>query len=250
MNLSPPAFTRCSMSLEFRFWIFTLYGRGCHFVHVTQTPRSKFRPHPFPIWPWENLYEIWRQSAQWLQRRFGYADGWQNLYEPAQRSKNDVDLQQHNISIRSFMLQLTPNAVPYTYIVSERSTVTAFSYAKAYVEKMTLPKFRSMSTYSLYLNKPRKLDSSILHCTYMYMYKDSRSFAFHFWRRRLSKFFFYHQGMTTILVMWPRSWNTLSFPLNKGDSIWNMASIGRVASKKIEIFKYVDRLQNLKDKIF
>ena len=59
------------------------------------------------------------------------------------------------------MLQLTPNAVPYTYIVSKRSTVTAFSYAKAYVEKMTLPKFRSVSTYSLYLNKPRLLNTTL-----------------------------------------------------------------------------------------
>lgn len=147
------------------------------------------------------------------------------------------------------MLQLTPNAVPYTYIVSKRSTVTAFSYAKAYVEKMTLPKFRSVSTYSLYLNKPRLLNTTL----YIHVQVHVQRFKvirFSLLEKTFEKNFFYHQGMTTILVMWPRSWNTFSFPLNKGDSIWNTASVGRVASKKIETFKYVDRLQNLKDKRF
>ena len=46
--------------------VFTIYGRGGHLGHVTQTPAYKLLfPHPT-----EAPHEIWLRLAQWSWRRF------------------------------------------------------------------------------------------------------------------------------------------------------------------------------------
>ena len=114
---------RASSGEDFRR-VFTIYGHGGHFCHVTSIMFIHFHflvPESFH----KNLVQNGSVVSEKIRFEFLY------VHDLGQRSRNDLDLQYSHTFIKSFSCSYLPTFRSQASIVSEKSIVFTFSYRKA-----------------------------------------------------------------------------------------------------------------------
>ena len=110
---------------------FTLYGHGGHLGHVTSIMSSDFISLHLKTFI-QSLGQIGTVVSEKIQFEFLYV----HYLRP--RSRNDLDLQYSHIFIYSIRCLLLLTFRSLAAIVSEKSTVSTFSYRKALVTTFDL----------------------------------------------------------------------------------------------------------------
>ena len=99
-----------------------IYGRGGHLGHVTSIMLINFY---FLVPERQNLVQNGSVVSEKIRFEFLY------VHDLGPRSRNDLDLQYSHTFIKSFSCLYLPTFRSQASIVSEKSTVSTFSYRKA-----------------------------------------------------------------------------------------------------------------------
>ena len=127
MEIGPPVLEKKIFEV-----FFTIYGHGGHLGHVTSILIKNFISLYLKAFI-QNLVQNGTIVSEKIWCEFLY------VHDFGPRSRNDIDLQYSLTFINSIRCLLLPTFRSLAAIVSEKSTVFTFSYAKPKLQNLTLP---------------------------------------------------------------------------------------------------------------